>query len=487
MSRKKILQSKNCYLTKLMQEDLPFLKKWRNEQMEILRQTRELTDEDQKNWYAKLQEDDSQVVFAILNNSDKLIGYCALMYIDQINKRGEIAFVLETGIDTDLYHKIFEEALGMLKDYGFEKLELHKIYTETYAFRHRHIKTLEKFGLTRTGILKDHIVEKGEFVDSILHSIEQPKKENILKGKQVLVTGGAGVIGKELIKLLQKEGAIVRCVDIAEKPKELDGVDYWRLDLSDPNVQCLVQFDPEYVFHLAADFERSTECLEFWDTNFKNNILASHNLLKEVLRRPNFKKIVFASSYLIYNQNLYKNTNQNNLLNERDAVDGRNLTAISKLQTEKDIEFFHEQLHGSFDYASARIFRVFGRGSRDVISRWVRMSLHGEELKVFSKTNSFDYIHARDVAGGLLALAKKPETKGIYNLSSGKAHQVQEVVKTIKKLLPQTKSQEIDDEIFPEASCGDVSKIKKTTGWSARFSLEDGIKDVIEYEKKKLK
>ena len=66
-------------------------------------------------------------------------------------------------------------------------------------------------------------------------------------------------------------------------------------DLNDyPSLQRAVDISkPDYVFHLAADFERSTETYNFWDSNFKNNVLASHNLMQQVTKYDSLKKIIF--------------------------------------------------------------------------------------------------------------------------------------------------------------------------------------------------
>ncbi|MBI3631434.1 MAG: NAD(P)-dependent oxidoreductase [Candidatus Staskawiczbacteria bacterium] len=305
----------------------------------------------------------------------------------------------------------------------------------------------------------------------------------MFKNKKILITGGTGVIGHELITLLKERGANIRVVDMRERPTDLEGVEYFQLDLARPDSQFLFRFDPEYIFHLAADFERSTEDLSFWDANFLNNILASHYLLKEVVKRQSLKKIIFASSYLIYDKNLYHNASRDNVLSEESVIDPRNICGISKLQTERDLEFFYEQMQKKFDYACARIFRVYGRGSRDIISRWVRAALNGEELGVFDKDNAFDYIYAGDVALGLLKIAESKKAIGIINLATGSATKIGEVFLTIKKAFPKIHTKEIKSSIYKEASCANVGKLKKLTGWSPQTSLKEGINKIINYEK----
>ncbi len=309
-----------------------------------------------------------------------------------------------------------------------------------------------------------------------------------LKDKKVLVTGAAGVIGQELVGLLTAEGAVVRAVDMLERPRAFPSdVQYFQCDLSHRDEQFSFHFEPEYVFHLAADFERSTESLDFWESNFYNNILASHYTLRRIVQGEELKKIIFASSYLIYHKSLYNVVGRDNILSESSAIEPRNLCGIAKLQTERDIEFLSEQMGGKFTYAHARIFRVYGKDSRDIISRWVRGALRGETLKIFDKNNSFDYIHATDVAKGLMKMAICKNATGVINLSFGKSNTIAEVAGLVQKEIPEAKFTEVNESIFPEASRGDISRLKDTTGWSPEISIADGIRQIVSHEKSKIK
>jgi nucleoside-diphosphate-sugar epimerase len=302
------------------------------------------------------------------------------------------------------------------------------------------------------------------------------------KNKQVLVTGGAGIIGRELINFLRKHGAIIRCVDFVEKPKGFDDIDYLQLDLSDPESQFLFRFEPEYVFHLAADFERSEERPEFWGSNFRNNVLCSHYVINKIIKCPSLKKMIFSSSYLVYDKNLYNDTSKIKVLKEEDLINPRNLTGMAKLQTEMDIDFLSINSKGKFEAASARIFRVYGKGAREVISRWIRHILNGESITVFSEENSFDFISARDVAEGLVRLGEKGIT-GIYNLGSGKSTRISKVVDILKEKLGEFEIKKTEDIIFAESNCADMSKFKSNLKWIPQTTIEEGIQQLIEFEK----
>lgn len=307
------------------------------------------------------------------------------------------------------------------------------------------------------------------------------------ENKKVLVTGGAGVIGKELIGMLVKQGAIIRCVDFQEKPSELSDIEYFQMDLSKSDNQFLFRFEPEYVFHLAADFERTEERKDFWESNFRNNILASHYLIDQIIKCPSLKKVIFASSYLIYDKKQYNNIEGQNFLTESSIINPRNMVGVAKLQTESDLEFLSRNNEYPFDCVSARIFRVYGKGSRDVISRWIRDILQKKDILLFNENNRFDYIFARDVATGLLKLGENNNVKGIYNLGTGVSSIVKDVITILQKNLGDFNINTIESrkELF-ESSCANISKLRNELSWSPEYSLESGIKEVISYEKKRL-
>lgn len=310
--------------------------------------------------------------------------------------------------------------------------------------------------------------------------------ENNYKGKNVLVTGGSGVIGTHLIKKLVDRGANVRNLDFRKQAKELTemGIEHFCLDMSNKDFQPLFRFEPDYVFHLAADFERSTETYNFWDSNFKNNVLASHNLMQQVTKYDSLQKIIFASSYLIYDKSLYSNPSAPYKLTENDPIDPRNLCGLAKLQTETDLEFL--STFKDFDVVSARIYRVYGEGSRDIISRWAKQILDGNPITVFSKNNKFDYIYAGDVAEGLLRLGSTKTSKKVYNLGTGVATSVANVVNIFKnKLKDNCQVEQTDDEICAEGSYACMKNFKKDLAWMPETSIEQGIQKIIDYERKK--
>jgi RimJ/RimL family protein N-acetyltransferase len=163
-----VMERGNLELHPISREHILPIMDYRNAQMDILRQYRHLNEEDQDRWFASLTTDRSQVQFSMYLNK-QFCGYCGLTNIDYINRRAEISFLINgQPNDTEV---TFCTAIHLLCDFGFNNLGMNKIYTETFAFREAHIRTLGVCGFITEGILRMHQFKKGKFHDSIIQSM----------------------------------------------------------------------------------------------------------------------------------------------------------------------------------------------------------------------------------------------------------------------------------------------------------------------------
>ncbi|WP_300665437.1 NAD-dependent epimerase/dehydratase family protein [Fluviicola sp.] len=309
------------------------------------------------------------------------------------------------------------------------------------------------------------------------------------KEKRVFISGGSGVIGTEMVQLLHQQGAHIMVGDLKPIPCDFPStIQYRQGDLNFITQEELNHFNPEYFIHLAATFERSAETYEHWEENFHHNILLSHHLMTLMRNVPALKRVVNASSYLIYDKTHYQfkeAQNQAVKLTESHSINPRNLTGLAKLAHEIELDFLSLFKSDQFTSISARIYRGYGKNSRDIISRWVRNLLNNEKITVYNPEGFFDYIYAQDTANGLLKLALCDQT-GIVNLGTGRSRQVGDVVQILQVHFPQMNIEYIrkTDELI-EASEADITLLKSYINWAPERDLEDTIPEIIAFEQQK--
>lgn len=316
----------------------------------------------------------------------------------------------------------------------------------------------------------------------------RPSPAQALAGQRVLVTGGAGVIAGELSQRLSDAGADVLSVDRLALPAEAPpGVDHVVADLAVASLDPIVAFRPRYVFHLAATFERSVESPEFWEQNWSDNVVVTHRLVELAQESAEVEAFVFASSYLIYDPQQYSSVEAPTdaaALSEQSRLRPRNLCGAAKLYGEAEVGFMRDVRRAGFRTVFPRIFRVYGRGSRDVVSRWVRAALAGDAVDLYHPENRFDYIFSGDVAEGLMRMATTPEAAGAINLGSGRARPVADVIAAIERATGarlDTRRRDVDEPF--EASCADVRRLQTVLEWLPPTSLEIGVERLVAHER----
>ena len=310
-----------------------------------------------------------------------------------------------------------------------------------------------------------------------------------MKKKRVFISGGSGVIGQELVKLLEKKGYLIFVGDLKPKPKQFSkDTLYYQGDLNYVDKNILKDFKPEIFIHLAATFERSTETYQFWNENYNHNVNLSHYLMDIMKELNSLKRVIFASSYLVYDPKLYlskKIINKNSSLVENDNLNPRNLTGMAKLSHENELEFLSKFKNKKFTSASARIFRGYGKDSRDIISRWIRSLIRDESIQLYGKEGKFDFIYSKDTAKGISKLIENYKISGPINLGTGKARSIFEVIKILKVHFKNMKIREKDINIPFENSEANIDKFIKRLKWSPDYSLEKAIPEIIKFEKSK--
>lgn len=299
----------------------------------------------------------------------------------------------------------------------------------------------------------------------------------------ILIAGIAGVIGKELSRLLLSQGHKIIGIDKKEFAEDADDILFIQKDINDLKQFEINALEFDVVINLAASFERTEESLEFYDINFKDNLCCSHHLLELVLNKG-ISQYIFASSYLVYDESQYLSSSKKNsvtTLNESSKIFPRNLIGSSKLLHETEVnslsKFFQET-----KFVNLRIFRGIGLGSNCVISRWVRAALNNDGIDLYNKEGSFDYIFSKDSAFGI-AEAVNNNLSGTYNLGTGKSRYVSDIVEHLKFRFPNLEINDHGDMGNFENSQADISAFVDATDYTPSFSLEKAIDEIIEFEK----
>lgn len=156
-------------------KDLNQLAKWRNlpNFRKNFREYRDINEDMQNKWFENVVVNDKNtIMFSIFeNDSNSLIGCCGLCYINWIHRYADLSLYIgkdECYIDTQGYAK---EACKLLFNYGFNELNLNKIWTEIYEFDTKKKNLYDRLGFSQDGLLRDNYFYNGKWWNSRILSL----------------------------------------------------------------------------------------------------------------------------------------------------------------------------------------------------------------------------------------------------------------------------------------------------------------------------
>jgi len=163
-------------LRAIEEADLELLQKWRNTPSfrRNFREVRELGMESQKKWFKMIYDNPMRdFMFGIVDiDNGQLIGACGLLYINWFIRSADFSFYIgrdNAYMDDKGYA---EEATRLLIDYGFNNLNLHKIWMELYEFdKVKYDFFTQKFGFKQDALLRDNCFEDGKYWNSYIISL----------------------------------------------------------------------------------------------------------------------------------------------------------------------------------------------------------------------------------------------------------------------------------------------------------------------------
>jgi RimJ/RimL family protein N-acetyltransferase len=164
-------------LVPIRDEDKYEIMKWRNEQIDILRQKTMLTVREQELYFKDViprlfdLTTPDQLLFSVLERN-VLVGYGGLVHIDWESRNGEISFLTSTERSSDERHffRDWTAYLTMLKDMVSKNLNFVKIYTYAYNIRPWLFRVLEENGFREEACLKDHVSIRKHLHNVRIHS-----------------------------------------------------------------------------------------------------------------------------------------------------------------------------------------------------------------------------------------------------------------------------------------------------------------------------
>lgn len=163
------------YFDTVNTDDLEILREYRND-WEIRKWCRQLgllSMSDQHDWYNFIMSDNQVEMFAIRDESLSLgpipLGVCGLTSISGLNRRAEFSLYIARKFQGNGYAK---KALKMLFEYGFNEMNLHLIYGESFDGNPA-IAMFEKMGMVKEGTRRDFYYKAGRFLDAHIYSIKK--------------------------------------------------------------------------------------------------------------------------------------------------------------------------------------------------------------------------------------------------------------------------------------------------------------------------
>lgn len=305
----------------------------------------------------------------------------------------------------------------------------------------------------------------------------------MFENEKVLVTGGSGMIGRSLVNLLLKRGAIVTIADLT-KPVDLpDGVEFVQVDLRFFD-NCLdICKGKDYIFHLAGVKGSPKMCVE-QPVDFMVPMLQFNTNMTQAAFESNVKWYLYTSSVGVYSpaEVFYEESVWDTFPSPNDKYAGW-AKRIGELQTET-----YSKQYGWDRISIVRPANVYGPydnfnpNNAMVVPSLIRKAQESDILEVFGDGSPIrDFIHADDVAKGMLHVVENKITEPI-NLGSGGGYSIKNLVDLVLKY----SGRDIPVKWLTDAPSGDMKRLMSTDkmkkyGLDITVSLEEGIKSTTDW------
>ena len=304
----------------------------------------------------------------------------------------------------------------------------------------------------------------------------------------IVITGGNGFLGSNLAKKFLTKGHKVYIFDKSKNKFSLINKRAHQVNCDLTNYKLLEKLKinkVDLILHCAG---QPSATLSFKDPEFdlKVNILGTLNILRWA-KTKNVKKILFASTFNVYEENNFKPR-----LSENDNCKAKSLYAVSKIASENYIQCYAN--HYNISWVILRMFNIFGPGqdptnkSLGMINIFLNMAIKDNKVQVKGSLNRFrDFIFIDDVVEAWYQAATKTNSKNkIYNVGTGKKTTILQLLKIISKVIrKKIQISELKGTPGDFNGCySNISKIKRDINFRPKVSLENGLKIFYNWAKK---
>ena len=302
---------------------------------------------------------------------------------------------------------------------------------------------------------------------------------------RVLIFGAGGFVGSYLCKEFLNNGYKVSGTDKGEGSALPSEVDFYKTDLmqADEVEKLIGQIQPDIIVNLAAISSVGAS----WNmpqTTMAINVIGALNIMEAARKSEKKPRILFVGSseeYVI----------SENPLDENTQLNANNPYGISKVTQEQFAKLYREQ-YGLKIYC-VRPFNHTGIGQRDSFvlpsfcKQVAEIDKSGKDgkIQVGNLKVKRDFSHVKDVVRAYRMIVESDNCNQIYNVGSGNAYSLEDMLTYIIGLSNQHIEIEVDqNRIRPTDQpviCCDRSLIGKELGWEPQYNVYDALKEMYEY------